>query len=65
MALRLLPPVSPPAPKWSRAERETMLLRTKTMIEIREAASWLGVSFNEAYAERYEVWRQRYPRYLR
>jgi hypothetical protein len=56
-ALRLIPPTSTP---WSRAERETMLLRTKTMDEIRDAATWLGVTFAEAYAERREVWARRY-----
>ena len=64
MVLRFLPLASPPAPAWSQAERETMLLRTKTMDEIRDAAVWLGLSFDEAYAERREVWAMRY-RFLR
>lgn len=55
-ALRL----APPATDWSDAERVAMLLRTKTMAEIRDAAAWLGVTFNQAYAERREVWRRRY-----
>lgn len=45
---------------WSAAERETLLLRTKTMSEIRDAADWLGVPFNAAYRERLEVFRRRF-----
>lgn len=54
--LRLVPPTT----DWSDAERVALLLRTKTMDEIRDAAAWLGVTFNQAYAERREVWRRRY-----
>lgn len=46
--------------EWSPAEREAMLLRTKTMDEIRDAAAWLGVPFNVAYRERADIWRRRY-----
>jgi hypothetical protein len=40
-------------------QRAAILVRTKTMAEIRTAAALLGMSFNEAYRERaqaYETW---------
>ena len=51
-------PLSPPL---SPAERASLLLRTCTMSEIRDAAEWLGCSFNAAYQERAAVFRDRYP----
>lgn len=54
------PPLKVVKHTYTDEQRDTMLLKTVTMDEIRQVASLLGLTFKEAYAQRDELYRRRY-----
>lgn len=57
---RMMPP-APPAPRYvgeqrTPEQRAQLLMQSKTMAEIRIAATVLGLSFHDAYQERAQLW---------
>ena len=51
---------APPRPAYSPDARIQMLMRARTMAEIRQAADRLGFTFNEAYRERGRLFEERW-----